>query len=169
MSTLLSQVEACLNFRPLQAITDDPEDYTALTPGHFLVGSALTSLPEPSLAEVQTSHLSRWQLVQQMRDHFWDRWSTEYLHTLAHRPKWYKASEDIHTDRLCVIRSETAQPTKWPLARITKLLPGADEQVRVVELRTTSSNFTRPVSKLVLLPVSSATENEEDDALPHQS
>ncbi|XP_071580239.1 uncharacterized protein [Temnothorax nylanderi] len=87
MATLLSQVEACLNSRPLQALTDDPEDLCPLTPGHFLVGSALSAVPEPSLTEEKTARLSRWQQVQQMRDHFWAQWSQEYLQTLAHRPK----------------------------------------------------------------------------------
>lgn len=32
MSTLLAQIEACLNSRPLQALTDDPDDLAALTP-----------------------------------------------------------------------------------------------------------------------------------------
>lgn len=66
IATLLLQVEACLNSRPLQALTDDPENFAALTPGHFL-GSALNAVPEPSLAEKPTSHLSRWQLLQRMR------------------------------------------------------------------------------------------------------
>ncbi|EFN70688.1 hypothetical protein EAG_00141, partial [Camponotus floridanus] len=34
MSTLLAQIEACLNSRPLQALSDDPDDLSALTPGH---------------------------------------------------------------------------------------------------------------------------------------
>ncbi|XP_011859087.1 PREDICTED: uncharacterized protein LOC105556601, partial [Vollenhovia emeryi] len=75
MSTLLAQVEACLNSRPLQALSDDPEDLTALTPGHFLVGSALTAIPEPSLRDLPMNRLTRWQLLQQMRDHFWKRWA----------------------------------------------------------------------------------------------
>ncbi|XP_071581043.1 uncharacterized protein [Temnothorax nylanderi] len=73
MATVLAQIEACLNSRPLQAISDDPEDFTALTPGHFLIGSALNAVPEPSLAEESTSRLSRWQLLQSIRDRFWDR------------------------------------------------------------------------------------------------
>ncbi|XP_011686429.1 PREDICTED: uncharacterized protein LOC105449126 [Wasmannia auropunctata] len=52
MSTFLSQTEACLNSRPLQPLTDDPEDLTALTPGHFLVGTALLSVPKPTLVDV---------------------------------------------------------------------------------------------------------------------
>jgi len=46
MSTFLAQVEACLNSRPLQALSDDPDDVTALTPGHFLM--ELLSWPFPS-------------------------------------------------------------------------------------------------------------------------
>lgn len=83
MATLLAQVEACLNSRPLQALSDDPEDFAALTPGHFLVGSKLNAVPEPSLAEETTTQLSRWQHLQQLRDHIWSRWSREYLHSLA--------------------------------------------------------------------------------------
>ncbi|XP_071652192.1 uncharacterized protein [Temnothorax longispinosus] len=73
MTTLLTQIEACLNSRPLSPLTDDPEDCAALTPGHLLVGTALTAVPEPSLLDVPAGRLSRWQLLQQMRDQFWSR------------------------------------------------------------------------------------------------
>ncbi|XP_011163880.1 uncharacterized protein LOC105198743 [Solenopsis invicta] len=52
MSTLLAQVKACLNSRPLQALSDDPEDLSVLIPGHFLVRGPLTALPKPSLTEL---------------------------------------------------------------------------------------------------------------------
>ncbi|XP_071575678.1 uncharacterized protein [Temnothorax nylanderi] len=71
MATFLAQVEACLNSRPLQALSDDPDDVTALTPEHFLIGAPLLAAPEPSLGERPDNTLSRWQLVQRMRDHFW--------------------------------------------------------------------------------------------------
>ncbi|XP_055591188.1 uncharacterized protein LOC129743234 [Uranotaenia lowii] len=41
METLLCQIECCLNSRPIVPLSDDPTDYEPLTPGHFLVGTAL--------------------------------------------------------------------------------------------------------------------------------
>ncbi|KAG5310817.1 MOS1T transposase, partial [Pseudoatta argentina] len=79
MSTLLTQVEACLNSRSLLALFDDPDDLSALTPGHLPIGAPLLAIPEPSLAEKATSSLSlslslsRWKHLQAMHDHFWER------------------------------------------------------------------------------------------------
>ncbi|GFU25543.1 integrase catalytic domain-containing protein [Trichonephila clavipes] len=47
-STLLIQIEACLNSRPLTELSPYPSDFTALTPAHFLVGGPIHQFPEPS-------------------------------------------------------------------------------------------------------------------------
>ncbi|KAH0944365.1 hypothetical protein HN011_004098, partial [Eciton burchellii] len=49
--TLLCQIEACLNSRPIAALSDDPSELSALTPGHFLIGRPLISVPEDSILE----------------------------------------------------------------------------------------------------------------------
>ncbi|XP_055633100.1 uncharacterized protein LOC129773511 [Toxorhynchites rutilus septentrionalis] len=63
-STLLVQVEASLNSRPLTPMSDDPTDLETLTPAHFLTGDSLQNIPEPDYSTVQLNRLSRWQLVQ---------------------------------------------------------------------------------------------------------
>ncbi|XP_022911330.1 uncharacterized protein [Onthophagus taurus] len=69
-STLLIQIEAILNSRPLCSLHDDPDNFEALTPAHFLVGGALAIIPEPSLLDLKTPRLSRWQHIQQMVNQF---------------------------------------------------------------------------------------------------
>lgn len=152
MATFLAQVEACLNSRPLQASTGDPDDLSALTPGHFLIGEPLCSIPEPSLEQVPTNRLSRWQLLQQMRDHLWRQWSSEYLSSLIPRNKWSGEAPGLQVGQLCLVRSETMPPSRWPLARITELHRGDGGQVRVVTVRTVTSSLTRPVVKIIPLP-----------------
>ncbi|XP_058827183.1 uncharacterized protein LOC131687148 [Topomyia yanbarensis] len=49
MATVLSQIEASMNSRPLTPMSEDPSDFTALTPGHFLIGSSMHALPEPDI------------------------------------------------------------------------------------------------------------------------
>ncbi|EFN65241.1 hypothetical protein EAG_00377, partial [Camponotus floridanus] len=88
LETLLIQVEAILNSRPLTPMSSDPSDLTSLTLGHFLIGSPLTSYPEPSIEKLPINRLSRWQHVEQIRQHFWQRWTREYLHHCQQRNKW---------------------------------------------------------------------------------
>ena len=85
LATLLAEIEACLNSRPLIPLSDDPDDLDALTPGHFLVGEAITAIPEPNLEDLPDNRLSRWQLVQKMQTAFWRLWSRDYLNTLQTR------------------------------------------------------------------------------------
>ncbi|XP_015118149.1 uncharacterized protein LOC107041866 [Diachasma alloeum] len=49
LNTVLIQIEAQLNSRPLCPLSDDSEDCRALTPGHFIIGDAINAVPEPSL------------------------------------------------------------------------------------------------------------------------
>ncbi|XP_071052130.1 uncharacterized protein [Onthophagus taurus] len=58
-NTVLIQIEAVLNSRPLCSISDDPNNFDVLTPAHFLIGNALAVVPEPSVFDEKISRLSR--------------------------------------------------------------------------------------------------------------
>ncbi|UYV64718.1 hypothetical protein LAZ67_3001747 [Cordylochernes scorpioides] len=87
LTTSLAQIEACQNSRPLCPLSEDPEDLQALTPGHFLIGGSLTELPDEDDI-IAMSLPNRWQLIQKSMNHFWTRWSQEYVSQLQQRSKW---------------------------------------------------------------------------------
>uniref|UniRef100_A0AAR5PUR1 Integrase catalytic domain-containing protein n=1 Tax=Dendroctonus ponderosae TaxID=77166 RepID=A0AAR5PUR1_DENPD len=91
-STVLSQIEACLNSRPLSPMSSDPSDLNPLTPAHFLIGESLTSLPEVDYSYIPEDRLSKFQRTEKRMQLFWSRWSREYVPELQQRSKWKKNS-----------------------------------------------------------------------------
>lgn len=149
--TLTTKIEAMLNSRPLTPLSSDPAEFSVLTPGHFLIGAPLSSVPEPDHQELPLNRLKRWQQVQALHQRLWKRWKLDYLHLLQQRSKWATNSPNLHVGDLVLIQDNTP-PLSWPLARITALHPGSDGVVRVVDLKTQHALLTRPVVKVFPLP-----------------
>lgn len=61
LTTALSQIESCLNSRPLSSMSTDPMD---LQLARFLIGKPLTSLPDVNITETRINRLNRWQMIQ---------------------------------------------------------------------------------------------------------
>ena len=92
-------MEAILNSRPLTPLSSDPNDLLPLSPGHFLTGRSLTSLPEDDFRFTPENRLSCWQIAQKLKQHFWERWHHEYLNELIPGSKWTSNTnkKDIRT------------------------------------------------------------------------
>ena len=147
-STVLTQVEACLNSRPLTPLHRDDDVIEALTPGHFLIGKPLESLPAPSISYRSVSLLCRWHLCQSIVRHFWQRWSTEYIASLRCLTKWHHPIRNFQVGDIVVLQDDNLVPVKWPLARVMKVHSGKNGLVRVV---TGTGVYTRPITKMALL------------------
>ncbi|XP_073964611.1 uncharacterized protein [Choristoneura fumiferana] len=152
-STLLSQIEACLNSRPLCPISEDPEDLNYLTPSHFLASG-----PILTLIETERDLRTRWKLTQKIFQDLWKRWRSEYLTTLTSRCKWKQARENVRINDVVLIHDDNMPPGKWLMGRIVELHPGQDGLVRVVTLKTKSGYLRRPVTKISIL-----TEGKQQD------
>ena len=149
-STVLTQVEACLNSRPLVPLSLDDDGIEALTPGHFLVGRPLEALPEPP-STFSSNTLRRWNLCQSLTYHFWKRWSTDYFASLRKFAKWHSPSANLKLNDLVLLKESGMTPTKWPLGRVIAVHPGGDGHVRVVTVKTATGTYRRPTVKVVLL------------------
>ncbi|XP_071638452.1 uncharacterized protein [Temnothorax longispinosus] len=154
MSTVLYKIEAILNSRPITPLSEDPNDLACLTPGHFLVGTPLNSFPYEELNDVNENRLLRWQRVEQLRQHFWSRWSSEYLHSLQERNKWRSnKGRQLQLNQFVLLKQQNLAPLQWLIGRVEKTHPGPDGQIRTATIRTASGSFVRPITKIAILPI----------------
>ncbi|GFT39874.1 integrase catalytic domain-containing protein [Trichonephila clavipes] len=80
--TLLTQIEAVLNSRPLVRLVDnDIDSLNVLTPSHFLVGEEIIGPPE-TVEESKLTLKGRWDIVQKLKLNFWKRWQIDYLNSI---------------------------------------------------------------------------------------
>ena len=156
-STLLSQIEACLNARPLCPITEDPDDLNFLTPSHFL-----SSGPMLTLIETEKDMRTRWHLTQKILQDIWKRWRSEYSTLLSSRSKWRQAKENVKMNDVVLIHDDNLPPGKWVMGRVIQLHPGQDGLVRVVTLKTKSGHIKRPVTRIsILTEYKETSENDQ--------
>lgn len=153
MSTVLTQIEAVMNTRPLcRTLSSDPCEPLALTPAHFLNYTPLKYLPAREVKENRLSLLSRHDLLDKLVQSFWRRWRSEYLHTLQTREKWNTPSNPIRVGTVVILKIENAPPLHWPLGLVEEVFPATNGVTRVVRVKTASGSYLRPVVRLCPLP-----------------
>lgn len=95
MLTLINQIEAILNSRPLTPLSSNPTDSQPLTPAHLMIGGPISSLEEKSLLNIPYNRLTNWQKITQTVQSFWNRYHKEYLNTLQQRHKWKTTNDNL--------------------------------------------------------------------------
>lgn len=163
LNTLLCKIEAVLNSRPMTSLSDDPSEYKALTPSHFIIGGNLMLPQEPDLSAVPMNRLRRFQLMQAQLQRFWTRWSMEYLPQMQRRGRWTSPSRAIQVGDLAILKEDNVPILQWKLVRISAVHPGADGIIRVVTIKQSAgAEMKRPVVKLALLPSTVDIADSED-------
>jgi hypothetical protein len=152
MYTVLCKISAVVNSRPLCSESDDVNDDRTITPGHFLIGRLLNSMPEIDVSEIPSNRLDRWQMLKKYQQQIRKSWYTDYLQCLQVRTKNYKEQVPISLGELVILKDDNIDQGDWPLARIIELCPGKDGIVRVVRVKTSAGSYLRPVTKICKLP-----------------
>ncbi|XP_055715552.1 uncharacterized protein LOC129809615 [Phlebotomus papatasi] len=151
-TTVLAEIEMCLNSRPLMPQSDDPSDLEVVTPGHFLIGQSLNTLPAHDVSNVPKNRLRVWRQLDQIRQHFWSRWSREILTNMQVRSKWQFPQENVNIGDLVLLIEDNLPPLAWITGRITETHQGKDGKIRVVNVQTSSGNYMRAITKIALFP-----------------
>ena len=185
MLTAIVEIEAIINSRPLTFLnSDDPEE--PLTPSHLLVGRRVLSLPdnltyfapEDETFEVTDESLQRRaKHLNSVLNHFWKRWSKEYLLDLrdAHRQqKIGGTSAPVQIGDIVLVHDQDHPRGFWKMARVERLITGRDGLARGAALRLPSKNgqpttLQRPLQLIYPLEITQAehhpmNRSDESDA-----
>ena len=165
LRTLVTEVEAVLNNRPITYSSPDVDDPRPITSAHLLYGRPIVTLPhyDVTVDEIANSTYSddteirrRAKAQAAILDHFWSQWSKEYLTALRefHRT----TGNNVQTARVGdVIQIHDDSPRiRWRLGVIELLNKGADGLVHSVQLRTSTGMTNRPIAKLYPLEITAA-------------
>lgn len=153
LHALLKEIEGVLNSRPLlRARGVFEEGDFVLTPGHFLIGRPLNSLPRVDCPSKNVSSYDAYKTRMKIENGFWEVFHKSHLQELANRSKWYRKTKNLYEGDLVILHEDNTPPLSWRKGVITKVIKGKEGLVRVVTVQTAFGEFTRPVSKVVWIP-----------------
>ncbi|XP_058789062.1 uncharacterized protein LOC131663025 [Phymastichus coffea] len=159
MDTLLKEIAAILNSRPLYAISTDPNDPLAVTPAHILIGRPFNFLPENDFVSVPDNRLTTYQFITKVRQDFWKRWHKEYLYELQVRQKWLHSNIELKPGLVVVLLEDNPSCVRWPLGVVEEVHPGSNGIARVARVKIASGTYKRNITRMCVLPVAQEVES----------
>lgn len=153
--TLMAEVCAIVNSRPLVPISTDVNNPDVLSPATLLTlkSEFQEQLVEP--LDLKDMLRSQWKRAKHLSDTFWCRWRKEFLQSLQKRIKWKSDQDNISVGDVVILRNQEVGRIYWPLGRVNRVFPSPDGRVRKVEVTITKDNkrcaYIRPITELILL------------------
>ncbi|KAK3752086.1 hypothetical protein QZH41_016992 [Actinostola sp. cb2023] len=159
--TLMAEVTAIVNARPIAAIPSDTDDPLSLSPSMLLTMKTRPLGPAPGhFIPTDLYARRRWRRVQYLADQFWIRWKREYLQNLQTRQKWTDEKRDLKEGDVVLVKEESEHRNMWPMGRVTEATKSEDGKVRKALITVYKDGkrkvMIRPIKELILLiPVQS--------------
>ena len=155
LCTLMAEVCAVVNSRPITPVTHDPESPLILSPSLLLTQKCQETQPLPDFDNFKDTYVKQWKHVQVLSNVFWKRWRQEYLSSLQARPKWKNEHENLQPDTLVLLKDTTPRGD-WPMGLVTRTFPSdSDGLVRSAEVRVVKDGqsrlYVRPITDLIRL------------------
>ena len=150
LQTLMCEIEAIMNNRPLTPVSAEHRDLEPLTPNHILLLQGKS--PDQMCLCTGDELIGRkmWKQAQYLADQFWLRWRREYIPLLQTRPGSLTRSRDnLAPGDIVLLVDETVPRGRWPLGRIEQVRKSRDGLVRSARVKTKNSLLDRPITKLV--------------------
>ena len=140
LETVLIEIEGILDSRPLtfiyEDITEPPITPLCLVNGRRLLDKSFIS--KENANSDKSTLTKRAQYLETLLVRMFNRWKREYLTALRERTemKQNKLRRIPELGDIVTIHNDKIARQNWKLGKITRLLPGKDNIVRAVEIRT---------------------------------
>ena len=151
LETLLYEVEAVVNSRPLTYVSDSLDE-PPVTPA-MMMGNIWMSSEKPAGTLDAAQMSSRLRYLSRTLEHVKNRWEVEYLSQLNKHQQ--TMSRPLAVGDVVFVLDDTKRKQFWRLGRIMELFPGRDGKRRVAKVKLSNSTLLRPIQRLVPLEVSS--------------
>ncbi|KAL0152885.1 hypothetical protein M9458_051818 [Cirrhinus mrigala] len=152
LMTVLLEVEAILNSKPLGYVSSDVADADPVTPSSLLMGRPDGSLPQVIYPESEMLSRRRWRHSQILADRFWSRFIRDYLPSLQTRQKWQASPPDLQKHTYVMIVDPQLPRGLWPVGKVIQTHVSPDGHVRSADVQIKNQIYTHPVARLVVLP-----------------
>ena len=139
---------------------DDPEDLTAFTPNHFLLGRENTSASFMPSSERYHDLRKSFKTAQAYVNMIWKRWTREYLPEWNQRSKWSKEMQNLKEGELVWLVDDSAKRCEYKLGRIIEIFTGNGGFVRLARVKMAHGELNRPVVKLAAVFYDGVSEIE---------
>jgi len=148
--TCLLEVANLLNQRPIGRVPNDPDDGAYICPNDLLLGRATSEVPQGPFQEARKP-CEQVKFVQQIVNSFWKRWIRDVFPSLVPQKKWHMDRRNVQINEIVIVAEHNAIRGKWKMGRIIQLYPGPDRKVRNVKVKTSTGEYSRPITKIAVI------------------
>ena len=159
LHTVLTEIEAIINSRPLFPITFLDVEERPLTPNDLLLPDANVSLLSPQPDKSDQYLLNKYKRTKFLISKERERWINEYLHNIADRTNWLREKRNLCVNDVVMLSTDSLA-NNMELGRVIEVYPDKRGYVRKARLRLKNHELLRPITKMrLLIPAEeSATE-----------
>ena len=147
--TVLSEIGACINSRPLWPSSDGDMEQPPITCNDLIRPGGLER--NPVTLNLCSNPRKRYEHIQSVVTQWWELWMRHFVPNLQIRRKWYKKRENFEVGDIILIIEPHTSRAKWKKAIVLEVFPGSDGNVRSAKVKTSDSTYVRLVTKLTLL------------------
>ena len=148
--TVLIDIEAMINSRPLTPVIFHDVEERPLTPNDLLMPDANSVIPLP-LSDNRDAYIkNKYKQTKFLINRARERWLKKYLPTIAERSKWFAEKRNLGVNDIVILTKDPTAQHMFELGVVRNVFPDNKGLVRSVLVKCQDKTLQRPISKLKL-------------------